>query len=136
MRDLVLTLFIFGSIPVTFMRPHIGLYIWAWLGYMNPHRLTWDFAYNYPFVQLVAIVTLIGLFISREKKHFPWSSITFVWLIFVVWMTISTMHSLNPDNAFNEWLRSIKIQIMIMVTLLTINSPTRVIGMIGVPLLQ
>jgi hypothetical protein len=60
MRDIALALFIFGMIPFILMRPFIGLLIWSWLGYMNPHRLCYGFAYSFPWVMLVAIVTLIG----------------------------------------------------------------------------
>jgi putative inorganic carbon (HCO3(-)) transporter len=132
MRDALLIIFVFGSLPVILLRPYIGLYIWAWLGYMNPHRLTWGFAYDFAFVQIVAIVTIIGLSVSREEKHFPWSTTTFVWLMFIGWMTLTTIFSLDPDGAYEEWLRVIKIQTMIAVTLLLINSPSRVKGLIWV----
>jgi probable O-glycosylation ligase (exosortase A-associated) len=132
MRDALLIIFVFSALPVILLRPYIGLYIWAWLGYMNPHRLTWGFAYDFAFVQLVAIVTIIGIFFSREEKHVPWSTTIFMWLTFIGWMTLTTIFSLDPDGAYEEWIRVIKIQTMIAVTLLLINSPSRVKGLIWV----
>jgi putative inorganic carbon (HCO3(-)) transporter len=132
MRDALLIIFVFGSLPVIILRPYIGLYIWAWLGYMNPHRLTWGFAYDFAFVQIVAIVTIIGILFSREEKHVPWNAIIFIWLTFVGWMTLTTIFSLDPDGAHEEWLRVIKIQTMVAMTFLLINSPSRVKGLIGV----
>ena len=42
MRDIVLTLVIFGTLPFILWRPHIGVLVWTWIGFMNPHRLTWS----------------------------------------------------------------------------------------------
>ena len=67
MRDVLLTLLVFGSLPFILKRPHIGVLVWAWLSYMNPHRLTWSFAYDMPFAQIVAITLLIALFSTKEK---------------------------------------------------------------------
>ena len=41
MRSLVLTLIVFGSIPLIIVKPPVGVLMWSWLGYMNPHRLSW-----------------------------------------------------------------------------------------------
>ena len=61
MRDIVLTLVIFGLLPFILRRPHIGVLVWTWIGFMNPHRLTWGFAYDMPFAMIVALVTLVSL---------------------------------------------------------------------------
>jgi len=44
MRDILLTLIVFGSLPVILVRPFVGLLVFAWLGYMNPQKLSWGFA--------------------------------------------------------------------------------------------
>jgi hypothetical protein len=36
MRDLFVTLVVFGFLPVALIKPHIGILVWAWLAYMNP----------------------------------------------------------------------------------------------------
>ena len=71
MRDVALTVFILGMLPVILARPWIGIVMWTWIGIMNPHRLTWGFAYDMPFAFMVAIATLIGFLVSREPKRFP-----------------------------------------------------------------
>ena len=76
MRDIALALFIFGMIPFILMRPFVGLLVWSWLGYMNPNRLCYGFAINFPWVYLVAVVTLIGLVFSKESKKLPLSAIS------------------------------------------------------------
>jgi hypothetical protein len=46
MRSLLVALLVFGSLPIIIVRPHVGVLVWSWIGYMNPHRLTWGFAYD------------------------------------------------------------------------------------------
>ena len=66
MRDLIITSIVLGSVPFILKRPWIGLLVLAWLSYMNPHRLAWGFAYNLPFVQLIAVATFAGMLFSKE----------------------------------------------------------------------
>ena len=49
MRDVLLTLFIVGLLPLIFWRPTWGVLAWVWFGLMNPHRLAWGFAMSLPF---------------------------------------------------------------------------------------
>ena len=49
MRDILVTLTIFGSIPFILVQPHIGVLVWSWISYMNPHRYTWGFAFDFRF---------------------------------------------------------------------------------------
>jgi probable O-glycosylation ligase (exosortase A-associated) len=125
-RDLGLLVFVVGMLPFCVARPYIGLLMWSWLGYMNPHKLTWGFAFNFPFVQLVAAATILGLFLSREPKRVPWNGLTITWVIFVAWMSLTTLFALNPDEASDYWLRVIKIQAMVLVTLMVVNDRQRI----------
>ena len=95
MRDIVLTAIFFGILPFVFSRPYVGIYIWSWLGFMNPHRLTWGFAYDFPFAQIVAIVTLISVLKSKEPKQIPWTRETVLLLIFILWMLFTTFFAFN-----------------------------------------
>jgi putative inorganic carbon (HCO3(-)) transporter len=49
MRDAILFLMIMGALPFAFKRPVIGIFLWTWVSLMNPHRLTYGFAYSFPF---------------------------------------------------------------------------------------
>lgn len=64
-RDIFLTAFVLLLLPVCFLRPWIGGLVWAWLGYMNPHRLCWGFAHDLPFALVVALATMGGAIFSR-----------------------------------------------------------------------
>ena len=68
MRDILVTAIVFGVLPFIFKRPWIGILLWCWLGYMNPHRQAWGFAYDFPFAFITAIVTIAAFLFSKEKK--------------------------------------------------------------------
>jgi len=52
--QIALTVLVVALLPFCFTRPWIGVLVFAWLGYMNPHRLVGGFAGNLPFGKLVA----------------------------------------------------------------------------------
>ena len=121
MRDLFVTGVIFSLLPFVFKRPWLGILLWSWLGYMNPHRLTWGFAYSMPFSMIVGLVTITAFMMSKEKKEMPWTRETILLLIFVGWMLVTTIFAFYPDAAWVQWDKVWKIQLMIFLTALIIN---------------
>ncbi len=132
MRDLLVTLIVFGALPIIVMRPYVGILAWSWLGYMNPHRLTWSFAYDFPYAQVVAIATLIGFLFSGEKKHFPFTRVTVVWLLFILWMNVTTFFALIPEWAWMEWDRTMKIQLIALLTVILMQRKERLNALVWV----
>jgi len=126
MRDIVLTLVIFGTLPFILWRPHIGVLVWTWIGFMNPHRLTWSFAYDMPFAMIVALVTLVSLLMSREPKKIPWARESIVLLIFLSWILLTTMQALYPWLAWPHFNQIWKIQLMVFVTMILMQSKERI----------
>ncbi|TAM61118.1 MAG: putative O-glycosylation ligase, exosortase A system-associated [Rhodanobacter sp.] len=125
MRDIALALFIFGMIPFILMRPYVGLLVWSWLGYMNPNRLCYGFAVGFPWVQLVAIVTLASLVFSKESKRIPWSAISVLMMMFLLWTGLTTFYAAVPDSAWDKWLEFAKVLVMVFVTLMLVNNRER-----------
>jgi probable O-glycosylation ligase (exosortase A-associated) len=125
MRDIALALFILGTIPFILTRPYIGLLVWSWLGYMNPHRLTWGFAYSFPWVMLIAIVTLVSLLVSKEKKAVRLTPTVVFLFLFFVWTTVTTFFAVQPASAWQEWEEFGKVFIMVLVTLMLVKDRQR-----------
>jgi probable O-glycosylation ligase (exosortase A-associated) len=122
MRDLVLSVFILGSLPFILGRPTLGVFLWVWVSVMNPHRLTWGFAHDFAFAQLIAIATLLGLVFSREPKRLPVTPVTVVLFAMLVWMNVTTLFALDIPGSLPMWERVMKIQIMIFVTLTLLHT--------------
>jgi len=121
MRDLFVTGVIFSLIPFIFKRPWVGILLWSWLGYMNPHRLAWGFAYDFPFAMIVGLITITAFLFSKEKKEMPWTRETIVLLIFIAWMLLTTAFALYPELAWLQWEKVWKIQLMVLLTALIIK---------------
>lgn len=126
MRDIAFTVLILGLLPVILWRPHVGILVWAWLGYMNPQKAMWGFADNFSFAALVALATLIGLAFSKEPKRIPWTPVTITLSVFVLWVTVTTIFALAPDEAWPQWEKVLKIQLMTFITLMLINTRERI----------
>jgi probable O-glycosylation ligase (exosortase A-associated) len=126
MRDLVLGGFFFGSIPFILWRPTVGVFLWVWVSVMSPHRLTWGFAYDYSFAQLVAIATLVGMLFSKEPKRLPVTPVTAVLFMLLLWMNVTTLFALEFAESLPVWERVMKIQFMVFVSLYLLHSKQHV----------
>jgi len=132
MRDLAVTLIVFGSIPFIFRRPWIGIMMWVWLSLMNPHRLTWGFAYNMPFAMLIAATTILAIIVAKERYKFPWCGITVTLIVMVVWMSVTTLFAIHPEWAVVQWEKVMKIQIMNLVCLYVLSTRQHIDAMVWV----
>lgn len=124
-RDLGLTAFIVGLLPVCFLRPWIGILVWSWLAYMNPHRHTWGFAYDIQFAMMVGAATLAGAIVSRDRKSFVWTGATVTFLLLWLWYTASSVFAIHPDLAWEKWKEVSKILVMTMITALFFQDRAR-----------
>ena len=133
MRDFLLTLVIFSSIPIIFVKPHVGVLVWSWIAYMNLHQFTWGFALNFRFAFLVGVATIVAWLISREPKRIPWNGTTASLAAFAVWISFTTLFAIYPDEAYSKWDRAIKILLFNgFVTLALMRSRERVNALIWV----
>jgi len=126
MRDLLLAAFLFGSIPFILWRPAVGVFLWVWVSVMNPHRLTWGFAYDYPFAQLIAIATLAGTLFASGPKRLPLTRVTVTLMLLALWMNITTLFALDVAEPLPMWERVMKIQLMVFVSLYLLHSKQHV----------
>ena len=126
MRDLVIFAGVFAMLPFCFLRPFFGLLVWSWLGYMNPHKLTWGMAFDFPFVQLAAILTLAGVvvmsFRGELKLSWRWKREGLILIALCLTMLVSTFYALRPDLAWPELERIAKIMLMAFLTMMLLDS--------------
>ena len=111
-RDLLITITILSALPICLFRPWVGVLMWSWLAYMNPHRLTWGFAADLPFSQLVAAVTLIGFLFTGSRKPFLWTRETLLLGLLVLWFAITSLGAFYPDDAWQKFAEMSKVLLM------------------------
>ncbi len=126
MRDVVVTAIVFLSLPVIVWRPWIGILVWNWIGIMNPHRLTWGFAYNMPFAQMVAIATIFGLLFSREPKRFPVNAVTVTLLALIAWMSFTHLFAIAPEASYEGLIKMLKVQFVILLGMVLMQERLRI----------
>ena len=112
MRDIILTAFIFGSLPFILRRPQLGVAMYIWISVMNPHRLTWSFAYEMGFASIVAVATLMGTFFSKDLKPPPMNAPMIALILFGAWTGVTTVFALHPQPAYELWARLMKTLVM------------------------
>jgi probable O-glycosylation ligase (exosortase A-associated) len=111
--DMLLTLLIVATLPVCALRPWIGMLVFAWLGYMNPHRLLDGFAYSMPYAKMVAVATLAGLLFTRERSPLPRTrEIYLVAALWVMFVCSTVFAALQPEVARVKLAEISKILVM------------------------
>lgn len=66
-RDLFVLAAILVSLPVCFLRPFYGVGLWTVIGFLNPHRMAWGMARDFPVALLVAVATLAGFLVFEHR---------------------------------------------------------------------
>ncbi|SDH63469.1 putative O-glycosylation ligase, exosortase A system-associated [Nitrosomonas sp. Nm132] len=132
MRDLLVAGIVFGALPFVLSNPHIGVLLWSWIGYMNPHRLGWGFAYNFPFALIIAGTVIVSLLVSRKKLDFFWTPAIGWLLLLNIWFLITTIFSLQPEESWVQWNKVIKIQFFVFVTLWVMGDRKKIESLIWI----
>ncbi|SFU46462.1 putative O-glycosylation ligase, exosortase A system-associated [Nitrosospira multiformis] len=126
MRDILVTLIVFSSLPFILKRPFVGILMWVWISVMNPHTQGWGFATTFPFAAIIGGVTLVSLFFTRESKKLPLTPVTLVLIFFVFWMNVTTVFALYPDAVYLQWNKVMKIMLMTFVTFMFLKTKEHV----------
>jgi probable O-glycosylation ligase (exosortase A-associated) len=121
-RDALLFLLIFSTIPFILKRPVVGTLTYAVVGLMNPHRLAHGAAYDFPFAMVLCVITLLSLLISREQKKIPMTGAVVALLLFIAWTSFTALFAQEPALAWLEWQRVMKTMLMVVLTILTVRT--------------
>lgn len=132
MRDIAVTVVLAILAIISLGRPDIGVLTWTWVSMMNPHRLTWGFAYDLPVGMIVVLTTFIGLLFYKGQKRFPLSAPVVLLLLFDFWMVITHFSGFHPELVHDRALAILKIQIMIFVTIWVLVSKQHINWFVGV----
>lgn len=130
MRDLFIFAVVFGGLPFILRRPWIGFVYWVWLSVMNPHRLSWGMAYDFPFAQLVALATLAGLVFTKDPREFKGGAAAFALLLFLLHTCLTTYTALVPHEASIMLVRVLKIQLFTFLGLVVLHKREHLIWVV------
>ncbi|TFW30677.1 putative O-glycosylation ligase, exosortase A system-associated [Massilia horti] len=130
MRDILVTLIVFGSLPLIFKRPWFGMVMWIWISVMNPHSQGWGFARTYPFAAIIAATTMLAILFSKDKKRLPMNPVTVTFILFALWMGVTSLFAIHPDQIGEQWSKVYKIFGMTLVVLMLLTERKHIEWMI------
>lgn len=125
MRDLILFLIIFGSVPIILVRPWVGVIMWCWISYMNPHRMSWGMMYHMPVAMTIGVATLIGWILCKEDRRLQKNAITVIMILLIGWVAVTTVFAVEPGFAQFKLTQFFKTILMTVVALTLIKSEKR-----------
>ncbi len=118
MRDILVTILVFGSLPLIWKKPYWGPALWIWISVMNPHAQGWGFARSFPFAAIIAATMLISLVVYKGDKKLPAVPITMVFMFFMLWMSLTSVFAIHPDLVYTQWIKVMKIFGMTLVVIM------------------
>jgi putative inorganic carbon (hco3(-)) transporter len=121
MRDLVLLAIFAGGSIWALRAPWIGAMLWTWISLMSPHAEFGYAAGSWPVASGIAGCTIIGLLITKQKQNPFTSGPMQLTLLFTIWVTIALPFSFYFDASLGLWERSMKIYLMLFVTVALID---------------
>jgi putative inorganic carbon (hco3(-)) transporter len=122
MRDLLFTAVFVLLLPICFFRPWIGILVWAWIGFMNPHRLGWGYARNLPVALWVGGAVLLGLLFTKDRKPIPRSGTLLLMYLLLGHFCLTTFFSMVPER---PWLH---LEMVFKIILMTVVSTVLIYG--------
>jgi putative inorganic carbon (HCO3(-)) transporter len=137
-RSVALFLELLVLLPIIFVRPFVGVLLWSWVSFMNPHRLVYGgIAMAVPWAMLIFIATLVGCLLAREPKRFPVNTMTVLIAIFLVLINVTTVFALGPwDGVVHKWDGVFKVFLFLLVTAALLTNRRRIHALIWIMVLS
>jgi putative inorganic carbon (HCO3(-)) transporter len=132
MRDIILALGMVFYLPVSAIAPAAGLLCWEWFSIMSPHRQVYSFLQAKPLNSVVAVLTLLGWLLSRERKRLTPDALPWLMLLWFGWMTLSTLAAPIPVVAWDYWDRVLRILLPVFLCFALLTTKARIHGMVWV----
>jgi probable O-glycosylation ligase (exosortase A-associated) len=121
MRDAVIALLIVGCALWSLRQPWIGVMAWTLVSLMSPHEQFGYAAASWPVGTVFAATTLFGLAITKSRQN-PLAGPGAWWLLaFMAWTCVTLPASIFFDESYPLWVRSMKIWLMVFVSLALIT---------------
>lgn len=132
MRDIALTLVFIGILPFAIRKTWLAVLLWTWMSIMNPHKLTWGFAYSAPFAMVAAIAAFISLFVDRKSLRMPKDFTVVALALFVLWMCLTSFNAIHYERSIDELITVLKIQVMTFIAFAAIHGRKQIEAFIWV----
>lgn len=131
MRDLALAAVLVLLLAMAVARPFVGVLVWSWISFMNPHREAFGFAQTQPWAMMAFLATILGCFLAREPKKFAPTPIAMLLVVLGLCFTLTSFAALAPPEAvWAKWDGIIKMLVGLALTSLLLTDRWRIHAMI------
>ena len=122
MRDMLLALMLAGGCAWTLRAPWIGAIMWTVVSLASPHVAFGYASAGWPVAMLIASCTLFGMLLTKERINPFYNAAIVMTVLLMVWMTITLPLSLAPELCYDTWDRSLKINVMLLVSIALLDT--------------
>ncbi|GGD00201.1 putative O-glycosylation ligase, exosortase A system-associated [Aquisalinus flavus] len=129
MRDLLLLAFIAASLLATLRYPYIGLLLWGWFTLATPQQSVY-FASQIPLNVVIAAVTFASFFFHGEIRRARLETVSVFLLLFMTWLGVSHMMSLDQSLSAEPTERFIKVLIFVFACMMVTTDKLRLHAML------
>lgn len=120
MRDLLIVGIVLVGGFYALRQPWIGIIVWTWVSIMNPHGMAFGFSRTFPVAAIVAVGTLIGVLMTKERRSPFMGAAPVLLAIFMAWICFTYPFSYNVEGSTDMLSKVLKIDLMILVALMVI----------------
>jgi probable O-glycosylation ligase (exosortase A-associated) len=133
MRDAIFSLTLLALLPLAAARPFVGVLLWSWISFMNPHQLVWGFAGSIPWAQIIFIVTLVGCIAAREPRQLPVNAVTVLLVLLLACVTFTSFVAIgDAGQVWSYWDRVFKIVLGLLLTAALLTDRQRIHALVWV----
>ena len=131
MRDLAFAAVMLGLLPIALVRPFVGVLLWCWISFINPHHLMWGFASDVPWALLAFCATVLGCWVAGEPRRLALNWATALLGIFLVCITLTSIFALAPPElVWPKWEIVAKVIVGAVLTSALLSDRQRIHAMV------
>ena len=120
-------------LPLCMVRPFIGILLFSWFSFMNPHQQMWDVASDLPYAQTVIAATVVGCFVAKEPRRLPQNATNMLIVAFMVFISITTLFCVGPyDMVLPKYINVFKIYLVVLLTSALLTDKYRIHALIWI----
>lgn len=133
MRAIAFLIGMAAMLPMSMRYPYIGVLLWGWISFMNPHELVYGFGTSLPWAYIVFGFMLVGFVVGREPKRLPNTPLVWLIIAFMICTSYPQLFALaNPVMVLDKWKFVEKVCFFLLVTAAMVNTRERIHALIWV----
>jgi len=117
LRDLAFIGALVALLPLAATRPFVGVLLWSWISFMNPHQEIWGISGQLPWAALVFCATVLGCFVAGEPRRLELNATTLLVIALMVCFTVTSVTALAPPaDVWAKWDHAFKALLGLLLT--------------------